>query len=129
MLNLLASLFGAIVPSLDADPEVQYMWRLKIAGLVCVLILGVPVIVLAATGKIWGFDGFLPKADFEFYLKEAHKLREERLRVDLLNLQASRCKAPTEEARQLYTREIDALEIEYEVLTGRQHHSIDCRFL
>lgn len=129
MLNLLTSFFGAIVPSLDADPEVQYVWRLKIAALVSVLIVSVPVIVLAATGHIWGFDGFLGKSDFQTYLIEAHKLREERLRVDLLALQSSRCKAPTDEARQLYTREIDSLEIEYENLTGRSHHNIDCKFL
>lgn len=129
MLNLLSSLFGAIVPSLDADPEVQYMWRLKIAGVVSLLIIALPLMVMAATGHIWGFEGFTPERDFKAYLIEARKLREERIRVDLLALQASRCKSPTDEGRRLYTQSIDSLENQYFELTGRYYPTADCKDL
>lgn len=127
--KLLFSLFGAIVPGMHETPEVQYMWRLKIAALLTATAACVPLMVMASTGHLWGFTGFVPKADFESYLSEARLLRAQRLRVDLLALQYSRCKAPTEEARRLYTLNLDQLQYDYFKLTGQTYNPIDCSYL
>lgn len=125
-LNLLSSLFGAVVPSLDSDPQVQYMWRLKIAGLLTLCCISIPLIVMAGTGHLWGFDGFVTRADFATYVAEARKMREDRLRVDLLALQTARCKAPDGDVRRLYNENISRLQEQYHDLKGYDYALFDC---
>lgn len=138
IIDMLTGIGIALVPSMDASPEQQYRWRVRVALVSCLAFTGVCLASSSALGVVPWFEGFATKADvkkmradtqldvagmqkqFDSLLTELQSNRADRISVDLLNLQVSHCKATSEEARRLWWDNIVRLRNQYYDVTKRE---------
>jgi hypothetical protein len=104
---------------MSADPDVQYLYRLRVALVACTAFIGLFASTLISYGLTPWFDGFARASDLRY-------VRIHLLDNDLLSLRISDCHAATPEARQEYYRRIVIMKGEYFALMQRDYQLPDC---
>lgn len=115
--TLLKTIIELLIPKLDADPSIQFWWRVRVAVLVC--------FCFSATiaGPLFAFSqyGFARSADLRSLTLERRRDRSEEIDSALLELRRQHCSADTAIQKQLYWDRIHPLMDRYRELTGQQY--------
>ena len=119
ILQIFLTLWKDMVPSIDATPESQYLYRLRVALVACTAFLGLLASTAIAYGVFPWFDGFARAADLRYV--RVHILDE-----SLLELRINNCRATTPAARQEYYRRIVIMKDEYFTLTRTEYQLPAC---
>lgn len=103
LIDRIANVAGSLVPPLDAHPDKQYLWRLRVGVVLCGTFTGLIGVTLLAFGAVPPvFGGFAKKADMDTYAAETRASRISVLDWQLLDLRAKHCKAEGSDAKRSY---------------------------
>lgn len=123
--TLLKTLIELLIPKLDADPQIQFWWRVRVALLVCFTFSA------SIVGPVFAFSsfGFARASELIALRTERRRDRAEEIDQGLLELRRQHCAADTAIQKQLYWDRIHPLMDHYHELTGRDYPLPDCREL
>ena len=103
LIDSISSVAGGLVPPLDAHPDRQYVWRLRVGVVLCGTFVGLICVTLLAFGAIPPvFDGFARKSTVDEYVTETRAARVSSLNWQLLDLRIKHCAASGPDAKQSY---------------------------
>jgi hypothetical protein len=148
MFEFLKFLFG-LVPDENSTPQEHREWRKKVALMIILLVIVVGILS-GAVGFIYDImrpnmvDRFTRHQDLmgvsaqlssqighlamqvqtETDAVHAHEVNQ--LRSELLDIVSKDCKAKNDELREVYGRQLDDMEAEFQRLTGTRYNSLPC---
>jgi hypothetical protein len=121
------------IPQMDADPIIQYWWRVRLALTTLFSLLVGLSLAAAVFGFIPHVDGFARSTEVSAQLNavitEVRNNRIEGMQNALFNLRTKQCTAQSEDAKQLYQRQLIELELKFEELTRHTYPLPACNDL
>lgn len=118
MMDLLATLFGFLIPPPNSTHEEQYGWRVRVGVMLLITIVGLSIVTAFAFGWPIPGTGFARAEEMHNVVAEIRENRATQIDGQILELRIKHCASKTDEARQLYWSKIAQLLNEYQNITG-----------
>ena len=126
-----------IPPKIDATPEHQYWWRVRVGIFTCAAFAGVCFITAASYGLIPKVDGFVRSSELLIYVQGINNnldgLKQDRqadlidrLKYEMLHTNETKCALPSGQAKSMYAAELSSMQDKYMELTKRPYPLPPC---
>lgn len=130
MLEMLLKFLGTLVPTMTADPAVQYRYQLRLAATVVAAVLSIVALTASAYGWMPSVsEGFALSSDLKSLVREIRQNRVQGIDQQIIDTKTQQCRAQSDEARALYWSRLSAMMRQYEELTGKAYYLPDCKEL